>query len=143
MRIPYGTLLSHHFKTLRKEHPIEEDHFRTLTKISRLGISFYDSPYPSPFIFGALDEKAKRLCDKKVLELEECLDEFLQATMLNFGENTEEINKSQSDFLLTGLKLLALRRSFLKQFVPGGMVKVLSRPTAYRLQVVANSFLAD
>ncbi|KAJ3140712.1 hypothetical protein HDU90_008015 [Geranomyces variabilis] len=119
----HGQLLDYFRKLSQKENPDDLPKFRSLIRLSNVDFLARQTPYPSPYIFARLDINAKRICDKKVTELEECLDEFLQATMLNFGENADEINKSQSDFLLTGLKLLALRRHFLKSLIPGGVVQ--------------------
>ncbi|KNC95831.1 uncharacterized protein SPPG_09577 [Spizellomyces punctatus DAOM BR117] len=117
----HGVLLSHHDRILNLVNLVEQPSFKVLAAISRVDISLRRTPYPSPYIFITLDDKTKRVCDKKVLDLEECLDEFFQATLLNFGENAEEVNKMQSDFLLTGLKLLALRRTYLRVLLPDGI----------------------
>ncbi|KAJ3155281.1 hypothetical protein HDU86_004371 [Geranomyces michiganensis] len=119
----HGQLLDYFRKLSRKENAVDLPMFQALIRVSNVDFLTRQTPYPSPHIFARLDVNAKRICDKKVSELEECLDEFLQATMLNFGENADEINKSQSDFLLTGLKLLALRRHFLKSIIPGGVIQ--------------------
>ncbi|KAI8912985.1 hypothetical protein DFJ77DRAFT_63797 [Powellomyces hirtus] len=127
----HGHLLEYYRKISLRETPDEQPKFRNLLRISKTDFTNQQTPYPSPYIFASLDTNAKRICDKKVLELEECLDEFLQATMLNFGENADEINKSQSDFLLTGLKMLALRRNFLKSVVPTGIVQTEEELTEF------------
>ncbi|KAI8821098.1 uncharacterized protein EV422DRAFT_53275 [Fimicolochytrium jonesii] len=120
----YMRLLSYQENLAKEEIPDSIPLFQQLTTVRRICFTPRITPYPSPHIFGGtgLKTDAKRLCDKKILELEECLDEFLQATMLNFGENADEVNRLQSDFLLTGLKLLALRRKFLAGIVPSGII---------------------
>ncbi|KAJ3020639.1 hypothetical protein HKX48_000485 [Thoreauomyces humboldtii] len=131
MPIACGLLLENYKQLAQREMPEKVSPFQSLIKLARTDLTTRNTPYPSPFVFSNLDVKAKRICDKKVLELEECLEEFMQATMLNFGENADEINKSQSDFLLTGLKLLASRRKFLEHLIPNGVVHTEAQLTEF------------
>ncbi|KAJ3056732.1 hypothetical protein HK097_004593 [Rhizophlyctis rosea] len=78
---------------------------------------------PSPYIFSHLAAEAKPLCSSKVQELEECIEEYLQAASLNFGENAEELNQSQTDCLISMVKLVALRREYLKVMFGEEVVK--------------------
>ncbi|KAI9090171.1 hypothetical protein DFS34DRAFT_376408 [Phlyctochytrium arcticum] len=118
-----GILASQYRRTSGKSDNGEMTDTPQLFTVGRTYTFGQRTPHPSPYVFSALEERTKRSCDKKVLDLEECLDEFMQATLLNFGENAEEINRMQNDFLLTGLKLLNLRRNFLRISVPDGVIK--------------------
>ncbi|KAJ3107131.1 hypothetical protein HDU97_004824 [Phlyctochytrium planicorne] len=68
----------------------------------------------SPFIFSGLDLEAKKCAETKILELDDCLEQYLQATMLNFGENTEEVNRTQMEYLTTCLRLYQLRKEYFR-----------------------------
>ncbi|KAJ3193176.1 hypothetical protein HK101_005301 [Irineochytrium annulatum] len=43
------------------------------------------------------------IADVKLLEQDDCMEQYIQATLLNFGENHEEINRTQMDYLITGI----------------------------------------
>ena len=92
--------------------------------ISQTTLHLRHAQRPSPCIFSHLAAEAKPVCNNKVQELEECIEEYLQAASLNFGENAEELNKTQTDFLVSMLKLVSLRREYLKVMFEDEVVKV-------------------
>ncbi|RKO94360.1 hypothetical protein BDK51DRAFT_14745, partial [Blyttiomyces helicus] len=78
---------------------------------------------PSQYVFSNLEEPARDICDAKVLQLEGCLEEYLQETLLSFGENAEEVIKSQMDFLLSCVKLIALRAEYMRVAIGAESIK--------------------
>ncbi|KAI9344819.1 hypothetical protein DFJ73DRAFT_493959 [Zopfochytrium polystomum] len=78
---------------------------------------------PSSFCFSKLHPEAKKCAENKIVELDDCMEQYLQATLLNFGENTEEVNKTQSEYLVTGLRLYILRKEFNRLTLQGDVIK--------------------
>jgi hypothetical protein len=84
----------------------------------------------SVYTFSVLEPEAKRCADIKILELDDCMEQYLQATLLNFGENTDEVNKTQTDYLLTCLRLYNLRNEYIRLTLQGQYIKVRHYPTS-------------
>ncbi|KAJ3415446.1 hypothetical protein HDV05_004888 [Chytridiales sp. JEL 0842] len=77
----------------------------------------------SMYAFAGLDTEAKRCADIKILELDDCMEQYLQATLLNFGENTDEVNKTQTEYLTTCLRLFGLRNEYIRLCLQGNLIK--------------------
>jgi hypothetical protein len=52
------------------------------------------------------------------------MEQYLQATLLNFGENAEEVNTMQMEYLCTSLRLFTLRNEFIRLTTLGKPLKV-------------------
>lgn len=68
----------------------------------------------SPYYFFALDEETRKICDAKVLEVDICFSDFMQSATNSIGENQENVNKMQVQFLLENIRLLAFRMEYFR-----------------------------
>nr|KAJ3423215.1 Aminoacyl tRNA synthase complex-interacting multifunctional protein 1 [Polyrhizophydium stewartii] len=76
---------------------------------------------PTSHVFGSLSPQAKRLCDSKVQEIDESIEEHFQ--LIQYNGSDEDMNKSLSDFLTFNIKLLALRREYFALLTGGQPIK--------------------
>ncbi|KAI8906770.1 hypothetical protein EDD86DRAFT_192926 [Gorgonomyces haynaldii] len=63
-------------------------------------------------VFGSLSHEAKQLCDSKVAECEEIMEEYIQG--IQFTGSEDEKNRKITDFLINRLRLLTFRREYMK-----------------------------
>ncbi|KAI9208786.1 uncharacterized protein BJ171DRAFT_487272 [Polychytrium aggregatum] len=110
----YSILADFIERNLKPDQKGKESPYQAFTKRRNVGLTVNPTLFPSIYCFSELYDEEKKLCDQKVLELEECLDEYQQAAMLNFGENTDEVTKSQIEYMSHALKLIALRNEFVR-----------------------------
>ncbi|KAJ3231446.1 hypothetical protein HDU81_003753 [Chytriomyces hyalinus] len=82
------------------------------SKIQRRRTTQKYIPLASRYCFAKLDAVAKDCAESRIADLEDTLDSYQQATLLNFGENNDELNKNQMDYLLTRIRLFLLRKEY-------------------------------
>eukprot|EP00842_Homolaphlyctis_polyrhiza_P006956 jgi/Hompol1/84/HPOL_002445-RA len=74
---------------------------------------------PSMYVFGMMSAQGKRLCDAKMVEIEETIEEHVQ--VVQFSGTDDDLNKSLTDCLTSNIKLLALRREYFRMITGGKM----------------------
>ncbi|KAJ3074051.1 hypothetical protein HDU98_012246 [Podochytrium sp. JEL0797] len=67
----------------------------------------------SKYSYSKLEPAAKECAEVKIGELENTMDLYTQATMLNFGDSNEEVIRSQMDYLLTRVRIFLLRKEYI------------------------------
>ncbi|KAI8608227.1 hypothetical protein BC830DRAFT_1156088, partial [Chytriomyces sp. MP71] len=80
-------------------------------------------PLASRYSFSKLDASAKECAETRIADLEDTLDSYAQATLLNFGENNDELNKNQMDYLLTRIRLFLLRKEYVNMTFFGAQIQ--------------------
>ncbi|KAJ3291858.1 hypothetical protein HK104_005749 [Borealophlyctis nickersoniae] len=117
MPVAYNILASRYNSTTQLGKRYDQDGVDTEScklMLRPTGATLRPTPTPTAHVFTSLPPNAIPFCQAKVSELEECLEEYLQATLLNFGENAEDLNRAQTEFLVSTIKLVALRREYLR-----------------------------
>jgi hypothetical protein len=76
---------------------------------------------PTFFVFGTISSQAKTICDAKVTEVEEALEEYQQ--LIQYSGDDVDLTKSLTDHVMATLRLLTLRREYLKTIIPDGTLK--------------------
>ncbi|KAJ3088326.1 hypothetical protein HK102_009028 [Quaeritorhiza haematococci] len=125
-------VLDQHARVLKVHCPdqTEIDHPKKIFEVPNLPFTTIQSVVWVRNMFSKLSPPSKKLCDRKVLEIEEAIEDtsgiggMVQAKILNIGnggngEHVDDRQRAQSDYLLSSLRLLALRREFVR-FVLGG-----------------------
>lgn len=85
-------------------------------EISKLKIWVSKNYLPSVHIFDDLSENGKRLCDFEISSCEEIIDEH--ALSFQFSGSEEERNRKNNEFLIGKVRLLTLRREYMKILMP-------------------------
>ncbi|TPX51275.1 hypothetical protein SeLEV6574_g00407 [Synchytrium endobioticum] len=96
-----------------------KDAFQRIGRYSNVLSKIVRTPLPGKHWLNYLKDQAKRVCDAKIVEVEECLEENVQSTTLNFGENADELIKAQGEYLVSTLRLYALRNEYLRTILNG------------------------
>ncbi|TPX37057.1 hypothetical protein SmJEL517_g00863 [Synchytrium microbalum] len=96
-----------------------KDIYQRLSRFANSQCSVVSTPLAGKYWLSYLDDQAKRVCDAKIVEIEECLEEHTQSTTLTFGENADELIKVQGDYLVSTLKLYAFRNEYLRMILDG------------------------
>jgi hypothetical protein len=104
--------LQHKYQKLNLKHTL----IPSLLNISDLSSYSTEIFLPSTFIFDNLSDSAKKLCESEVPLCEESVDEH--AASIQFSGSEEEKNRRNNDFLLGKLRLLTLRRAYMKHLLP-------------------------
>ncbi|KAI9350860.1 hypothetical protein BDR26DRAFT_512554 [Obelidium mucronatum] len=97
----------------------------------------------SRYSFSRLEPAAKECAETKIGELEDTMEQYTQATMLNFGENNDELNKSQMDYLLTRIRLFLLRKEYINLTLFGSPItkeeQVSEIMRLYKMRVIVGA----
>ncbi|KAJ3015420.1 UNVERIFIED_CONTAM: hypothetical protein HDU68_012744 [Siphonaria sp. JEL0065] len=97
----------------------------------------------SRYSFSRLEPAAKECAETKIGELEDTMEQYTQATMLNFGESNDELSKSQMDYLLTRIRLFLLRKEYINLTLFGSPItkeeQVAEVMRLYKMRVIVGA----
>jgi hypothetical protein len=110
-------LLLRYSKFNRSHKSLPMDTLKSLLEVSSLKIEPSQNYLPRMHIFDDLSEASKRLCDAQVSLCEETMDE--QAIAIQFSGSEEEKNKKNNDLMIGKLRLLRLKREYMRLLMPG------------------------